>query len=92
MSSPIPAREEVGISISRIPVSETDLQAHVIPVCEPTLGGESPAHGLAILAAERLDQECTEQQDNQKLAAEIACKKRPADSVAALQQLTRAGT
>jgi len=36
----IPGRDpELRISISRIPVSETDLQSRVIPVCEPTLGG-----------------------------------------------------
>jgi perosamine synthetase len=35
----IPGRNpELRISIPRIPVSETDLQSRIIPVCEPTLG------------------------------------------------------
>jgi perosamine synthetase len=43
----IPGRDpELRISISRIPVSETDLQARVIPVCEPTLGGNEAEYVL----------------------------------------------
>ena len=43
----IPGRDpELRISISRIPVSETDLQSHVIPVCEPTLGGNEAEYVL----------------------------------------------
>ncbi|UCC87146.1 MAG: DegT/DnrJ/EryC1/StrS family aminotransferase [Anaerolineales bacterium] len=35
----IPGRDpELRVSIPRIPVSETNLQSRVIPVCEPTLG------------------------------------------------------
>jgi perosamine synthetase len=37
---------ELHISIPRIPVSETDLQSHVIPVCEPTLGGNEAEYVL----------------------------------------------
>jgi perosamine synthetase len=40
LANVIPGRDpELRISIPRIPVSETDLQSRVIPVCEPTLGG-----------------------------------------------------
>ncbi len=43
----IPGRDpELRISISRIPVSETDLRARVIPVCEPTLGGNETEYVL----------------------------------------------
>jgi perosamine synthetase len=37
---------ELRISIPRIPVSEMDLQSHVIPVCEPTLGGNEAEYVL----------------------------------------------
>jgi perosamine synthetase len=43
----IPGRDpELRISIRRIPVSETDLQSRVIPVCEPTLGGNEAGYVL----------------------------------------------
>ena len=43
----IPGRNpELKISIPRIPVSELDLQSHVIPVCEPTLGGNEAKYVL----------------------------------------------
>ncbi|GAB4547208.1 MAG: DegT/DnrJ/EryC1/StrS family aminotransferase [Anaerolineae bacterium] len=43
----IPGRDpELRISIPRIPVSETDLQSRVIPVCEPTLGGNEARYVL----------------------------------------------
>ena len=43
----IPGRDpELRVSISRIPVSETDLQSRVIPVCEPTLGGNEAEYVL----------------------------------------------
>jgi len=43
----IPGRDpELRISIRRIPVSETDLQSRVIPVCEPTLGGNEAEYVL----------------------------------------------
>jgi perosamine synthetase len=43
----IPGRDpELRISIPRIPVSETDLQSRVIPVCEPTLGGNEAQYVL----------------------------------------------
>jgi perosamine synthetase len=43
----IPGRDpELRISIPRIPVSETDLQSRVIPVCEPTLGGNEAEYVL----------------------------------------------
>ena len=43
----IPGRDpELRISIPRIPVSETDLQSRVIPVCEPTLGGNEADYVL----------------------------------------------
>ena len=43
----IPGRDpELRVSIPRIPVSETDLRSRVIPVCEPTLGGNEAAYVL----------------------------------------------
>jgi perosamine synthetase len=43
----IPGRDpQLRISIPRIPVSETDLQSRVIPVCEPTLGGNEAKYVL----------------------------------------------
>jgi diguanylate cyclase (GGDEF)-like protein/putative nucleotidyltransferase with HDIG domain len=43
----IPGRDpQLRISIPRIPVSETDLQSRVIPVCEPTLGGNEARYVL----------------------------------------------
>jgi perosamine synthetase len=43
----IPGRDpELRISIPRIPVSETDLQSRVIPVCEPALGGKEAEYVL----------------------------------------------
>jgi perosamine synthetase len=43
----IPGRDpELRISIPRIPVSETDLQSRVIPVCEPTLAGNEAKYVL----------------------------------------------
>ncbi len=43
----IPGRDpELRISIPRIPVSETDLQSRVIPVCEPALGGNEAQYVL----------------------------------------------
>ena len=43
----IPGRDpELRIRIPRIPVSEMDLQSRVIPVCEPTLGGNEAKYVL----------------------------------------------
>jgi perosamine synthetase len=43
----IPSRDpELRISIPRIPVHETDLRSRVIPVCEPTLGGNEAKYVL----------------------------------------------
>lgn len=43
----IPGRDpELQIRIPRIPVSELDLQSHVIPVCEPTLRGNEASYVL----------------------------------------------
>jgi perosamine synthetase len=47
LAGTIPSRDpELRISIPRIPVSETDLQSRVIPVCEPTLGGNEAKYVL----------------------------------------------
>ncbi len=47
LAAVIPGRDpELRISISRIPVSETDLQSRVIPVCQPTLGGNEAEYVL----------------------------------------------
>jgi perosamine synthetase len=37
---------ELRVSIPRIPVSEMDIQSHIIPVCEPTLGGNEVEYVL----------------------------------------------
>jgi perosamine synthetase len=43
----IPGRDpELQVRIPRIPVSELDLQSRVIPVCEPTLGGNEAEYVL----------------------------------------------
>jgi len=46
----IPGRDpELKVSISRIPVRELDMQTRVIPVCEPTLGGNEAEYVLDCL-------------------------------------------
>ena len=43
----IPGRDpELRVSIPRIPVSELDLRTRIIPVCEPTLGGNEAEYVL----------------------------------------------
>lgn len=40
LASVIPGKDpELSISLSRIPVLQTDISSKIIPVCEPTLGG-----------------------------------------------------
>jgi perosamine synthetase len=46
----IPGREpELKVSIPRIPISELDLERKIIPVCEPTLGGNESKYVLDCL-------------------------------------------
>jgi perosamine synthetase len=43
----IPGQDpEVSVSIKRIPVSQLDLSSRIIPVCEPTLGGNEAKYVL----------------------------------------------
>ncbi len=43
----IPGRDpELSVTIKRIPVSQLDLSSHIIPVCEPTLGGNEAKYLL----------------------------------------------
>jgi perosamine synthetase len=47
LSQIIPGHDpELRVSIPRIPVSEMDIQSHIIPVCEPTLGGNEAEYVL----------------------------------------------
>ncbi|RME73895.1 MAG: DegT/DnrJ/EryC1/StrS family aminotransferase [Chloroflexi bacterium] len=46
----IPGKDpELSVSIRRIPVSELDLSSRIIPVCEPTLGGNEKKYVLDCL-------------------------------------------
>ena len=46
----IPGRDpELSLSIKRIPVSQLDLSSRIIPVCEPTLGGNEAQYVLDCL-------------------------------------------
>ncbi len=48
--SVIPGKDpELAVSIKRIPVSELDLSVRIIPVCEPTLGGNESKYVMDCL-------------------------------------------
>lgn len=47
LASIIPGKDpELSVTIKRIPVSQLDLSRHIIPVCEPTLGGRETEYLL----------------------------------------------
>lgn len=50
LAAVIPGKDpELSVSIKRIPVSELDLSSRIIPVCEPTLGGNEKKYVLDCL-------------------------------------------
>ncbi len=50
LAAVIPGKDpELAVTIKRIPVSEIDLSRQIIPVCEPTLGGQEAEYVLDCL-------------------------------------------